>query len=89
MNIIWDEDKSVKLKAERGISLDEIALLILKKQYIDVVKHPKRPGQWMFILPINAYIHVVPFVLDSNGDVVLKTAFPSRKFHKRFGGPQT
>jgi len=89
VNIIWDEDKSVKLKAERGISLDEIALLILKKQYIDVVKHPKRPGQWMFILPINAYIHVVPFVLDSNGDVVLKTAFPSRKFHKRFGGPQT
>lgn len=89
MNIIWDEDKSVKLKAERGISLDEIALLILKKQYIDVVKHPKRPGQWMFIMPINAYIHVVPFVLDSNGDVVLKTAFPSRKFHKRFGGPQT
>ena len=89
MNIIWDEDKSVKLKAERGISLDEIALLILKKQYIDVVKHPKRPGQWMFIMPIDAYIHVVPFVLDSNGDVVLKTAFPSRKFHKRFGGPQT
>jgi len=89
VNIIWDEDKSVKLKAERGISLDEIALLILKKQYIDVVKHPKRPGQWMFIMPINAYIHVVPFVLDSNGDVVLKTAFPSRKFHKRFGGPQT
>ena len=89
MNIIWDEDKSVKLKAERGISLDEIALLILKKQYIDVVKHPKRPGQWMFIMPINAYIHVVPFVLDSNGDVVLKTVFPSRKFHKRFGGPQT
>ena len=89
MNIIWDEDKSAKLKAERGISLDEIALLILKKQYIDVVKHPKRPGQWMFIMPIDAYIHVVPFVLDSNGDVVLKTAFPSRKFHKRFGGSQT
>jgi uncharacterized DUF497 family protein len=89
VNIIWDEDKSVKLKAERGISLDEIALLILKKQYIDVVKHPKRPGQWMFIMPIDAYIHVVPFVLASHGDGVLKTAFPSRKFHKRFGGPQT
>jgi hypothetical protein len=43
----------------------------------------------MFIMPIDAYIHVVPFVLDSNGDVVLKTAFPSRKFHKRFGGLQT
>jgi len=46
------------------------------------------PGQWVFIMPIKAYIHAVPFVLDSNGDVVLKTAFPSRKFHKRFGGSQ-
>ena len=89
MNIIWGEDKSAKLKAERGISLDEIAVLILQKQYVDVVKHPKRPGQWMFIMPTNAYIHVVPFVLDRNGDVVLKTAFPSREFHKRFGGSQT
>jgi uncharacterized DUF497 family protein len=89
VNIIWDEDKNDKLKADRGISLDEIATLILQKQYVDVVKHPKRSGQWMFIMPINAYIHVVPFVLDSNGNIVLKTAFPSRKFHKRFGASQT
>ena len=63
-------------------------MLILQKKYIDVVKHPKRPGQSVFIMPINAYIHVVPFVLDNNGEVVVKTAFPSRKFHKRFGGSQ-
>jgi uncharacterized DUF497 family protein len=89
VNIIWDEDKNDKLNADRGISLDEIATLILQKQYIDIVKHPKPSGQWMFIVPINAYIHVVPFVLDSNGNIVLKTAFPSRKFHKRFGASQT
>ena len=89
MNIIWDEEKSAKLKAEREISFDEIAVLILQKKYVDVVKHPKRTGQWMFIMPINEYIHIVPFVLDSEGNVVLKTAFPSRKFHKRFGGTRT
>ena len=86
MNIIWNEDKSAKLKAERGISFDEIAALILEKKYLDVVKHPKRSGQWMFVMPIDGYVHVVPFVLDSDGNVVLKTAFPSRKFHKRLGG---
>lgn len=85
MNIIWDENKSTKLRAERGISFDEIASLILGKKYLDVVKHPKRAGQWMFIMPINGYVHVVPFVLDGDGNVVLKTAFPSRKFHKRLG----
>jgi hypothetical protein len=86
MNLIWDEDKSNRLKAERGISLDEVASMILQKRYLDIVKHPKRPRQWMFVLPINDYIHVVPFVIDKDGNVVLKTAFPSRKFHKRWGG---
>ena len=86
MNIIWDEEKNARLKAGRGISFEEIATLILEKRYWDVVKHPRRPGQWMFIVPINNYLHAVPFILDRDGNIVLKTAFPSRKFHKRLGG---
>ncbi len=85
MNIIWDDEKNVKLKKERKISFEEIALLILEKKYIEIVKHPKRPGQSVFILPIKGYIHAVPFVLDDNNNIVLKTAFPSRKFHKKYG----
>ena len=86
MNIIWDEEKSAKLRAEQKVSFDEIAVLILEKKYLDVVKHPKRAAQWMFVMPINGYVHVVPFVLDSDGNVVLKKAFPSRKFHRKLGG---
>jgi hypothetical protein len=86
MDILWDAGKSAKLKAERGISLEEIAAMILQKEYVDIVKHPQRPGQWMFLLPIKGYMHVVPFVIDPDGNFVLKTAFPSRKFQKRFGG---
>ena len=86
MNIIWDEEKSARLKKERGISLDEVAALILQKKYVDIVKHPKRVGQRMFLIPINGYIHVVPFVVDHESNVVLKALFPSRKFHKRLGG---
>ena len=89
MNIIWNEDKSAKLKAERGVSFNEIAALILKKQYLDVVKHPKRAGQRLFLIPINGYIHVVPFVIDEESNFVLKTLFPSRKFHKKYGEKKT
>jgi uncharacterized DUF497 family protein len=59
VNIIWDDEKSARLKKERGISFDEVAVLILQKKYVDIVKHPKRPGQRMFLIPINGYIHVV------------------------------
>jgi len=86
VNIIWDELKNTKLKSERRVSFEEIAQLILDKKYVDVVRHPKREGQWMFLIPIHDYIHVVPFVIDTDGNFVLKTAFPSRKFHKRLGG---
>ena len=85
MNIIWDDEKNVKLKKERKISFEEIALLILDKKYIEIVKHPKRPGQRVFILPIKGYIHAVPFVLDEDNNIILKTVFPSRKFHKQYG----
>ena len=66
--------------------MDEVAVLILQKQYVDIVKHPKRAGQRMFLIPINGYIHVVPFILDEENNFVLKTIFPSRKFHKKHGG---
>jgi uncharacterized DUF497 family protein len=85
VNIIWDEEKNTKLKTARGISFEEITALILQKKYVDIVRHPQRYGQWMFLIPINEYIHAVPFVIDSEGNFVLKTAYPSRKFHKRFG----
>ena len=85
MNIIWDDEKNNKLKKERGISFEEIAALILQKKYIEIVKHQKRTDQKIFLLPINGYIHAVPFVVDQENNVVLKTAFPSRKFHKKYG----
>lgn len=85
MNIIWDEQKSRKLRKERGISLEEVAELILQSKYVDIVKHPKRPGQRMFLIPINGYIHVVPFVVDDENNIVLKMVFPSRRFHKKYG----
>ena len=33
------------------------------------------------------YIWVVPFVLEKDESIFLKTAYPSRKMNARFGGP--
>ena len=35
---------------------------------------------------INNYIWIVPFLINSEDNLVLKTAFPSRKFMKKYGG---
>ena len=85
MNIVWDEEKNAKLKKERKISFEEITILILEQKYFEIVKHPKRPDQKIFILPIKGYTYAVPFLLDEENNIVLKTAFPSRKFHKKYG----
>jgi uncharacterized DUF497 family protein len=85
VNIIWDERKNDWLKKERGISFDDAAALIMKKSYVDIIAHPKRPGQWLFVIPIRGYTHIVPFVIDRDNNFVLKTVYPSHKFHKKYG----
>ena len=85
MTFIWDEEKNRILKRERGISFEEVAIMILEKQYAAIVKHPKRRGQRIFLIPIHGYIHAVPFIFDGDGNIVLKTVFPSRAFNKKYG----
>lgn len=84
MDIIWDDDKNNTLKKTRGISLEEIAKLILERKYLAVLENPARANQMIFVLEYKDYTHVVPFVIDAESNIVLKTAFPSRKFHKLY-----
>ena len=86
MQIIWDNEKNQKLIAERGLSLETFASLILKKEYHAILKNSSRPQQKIFIIPYCDYTYVVPFVIDDNQNIVLKTVFPSRKYHKLYGG---
>jgi uncharacterized DUF497 family protein len=86
VHIIWDEEKNTKLKVKRGISFEEIAELIIQKRYVGIVKHQKRPDQRIFLIPIRGYIYAVPFLFDDEDNIVLKTAFPSRKFNRKYGG---
>ena len=85
MQIIWDEAKNQKLIAERGLSLDTFASLILENEYYDILKNPSRPEQKIFVIPFQNYTYVVPFVIDKEQNIVLRTVFPSRKYHKMYG----
>ncbi len=84
--IYWDEQKNKKLIAERKISFEQIAEKILNKEYLDILENPSRNDQMVFIVKLNEYIYVVPFVIDDQECIVLKTAYPSRKFNKMYGG---
>ena len=86
MNILWDEDKNKRLKLERGISFEDFAELILEKKYLDILENPAREDQMIFIDSYKDYTYVVPFVINEEENIVLKTVFPSRKFHKLYGG---
>jgi uncharacterized DUF497 family protein len=85
VNIIWDEKKNKKLIAERGLSFELVSELILEKEYVAVLENTAREGQYIFLIPIDEYIHVVPFVIDEDDNIILKTIYPSRKFHNLYG----
>jgi hypothetical protein len=42
----------------------------------------------IFVVKYKKYTCVVPFIIDSKNNIVLKTIFPSRKFHKLFGAEE-
>ena len=80
----WDPQKNEIIKQERGISFEEIAYLIESGQIIGIEENPRRPNQKLYILAIENYAFIVPFVEDDK-EIFLKTAFPSRKYTKRYG----
>ncbi len=81
MKFDWDPDKNEWLKKERGISFEEIALLLGSGLLWKDAPHPNPenyPHQRVFLIPIDDYIYFVPYVVDGS-TFFLKTAFPHRK----------
>ena len=86
MNIVWDESKNELLKVSRGVSFEEVAQILQNHAEVDVVVNPTRAGQLYYVVQLHDYIHLVPFLVNRDGQIVLKTIFPSRKFEKLYGG---
>lgn len=79
--------KNQKLIAERNISFEEITAAIENGLLLDIIEHhnqSKYPKQQIYVVEVNEYVYLVPFMVEDNGVVFLKTIIPSRKAKKRY-----
>ena len=87
----WDPDKNDWLKKERGITFEEIVFHLTHGGLLDAIQHPNQkqyPRQRIFIVNVEGYAYVVPFV-ETDSSVFMKTIIPSRKMTKRYLGGDT
>ncbi len=84
----WDNQKNEELLKERGISFEEVVFCIMHDGLLDIIEHPnktKYSNQKIFIVEIDEYVYLVPFVEDEDA-IYLKTIIPSRKMTKKYLG---
>jgi uncharacterized DUF497 family protein len=83
--IIWDETKNEKLASGRGVQFEDIVVEIVSDRILDILEHRLRKNQKILVVGLNGRIYAVPFLLDADGNMVLKTVYPSRKLQRSYG----
>jgi len=84
----WSGEKNEWLRKERGVVFEDVVYHLNHGGLLDAIKHPNQkqyPGQRIFIINIEEYTYLVPFVEDG-GVIFLKTVIPSRKMTKQYLG---
>ena len=84
----WSLEKNLWLIENRGISFERVINLIAEGAILDIVRHPnpvKYPTQRMFIVEVDNYAHLVPFV-ETRDEIFLKTIIPSSKATRKYLG---
>jgi len=82
----WNDEKNKQLKSERGVTFEEVVYYLTHDGLLDTIEHPNQnryPGQRIFIINIEEYAYLVPFVEDEEW-IFLKTIIPSRKMTKLY-----
>ena len=82
----WNSEKNLSLKAERGVSFEEILSAISQGGLLAVLDHPNRTKyehQKMLVVRIRDYAYLVPCV-ESESEIFLKSIIPSRKATREF-----
>lgn len=77
----WSPDKNGAVKAERGVSFENVVVAIESGGLLDVLAHPnqaKYPRQRVLGVACDSYVYLVPFV-EEDECFFLKTVVPSRK----------
>lgn len=83
----FSPDKNLQLIKERGISFEDIIAALNNGQLLDIIDHPnvqQYAHQKIYVVNLDNYIYLVPFVRKSVEEVFLKTIFPSRKLTKQY-----
>ena len=78
----WSIEKNQQLVEHRSISFEGIVSAIEQGGLLDVLEHPNQsryPGQQIYVVSVQEYIYLVPFVTEADGTRFLKTIIPSRK----------
>ena len=80
----WDKEKNKKLIREREISFETVIAHMESGGLLAIVPDKgKFLHQKQFIIAVNNYVYIVPFV-ENNERVFLKTIIPSRQMTKRY-----
>ena len=90
-SINWNTEKSILLKAYRGICFEDVVFYIEKGDILDDYLHPNQqdyPGQRIMVIGIANYAYIVPYV-ENDEELFLKTIIPSRKATQRYLGERT
>jgi len=88
--IVWNGEKNAWLRAERGISFEDILFHMMNGDIVDTFDHPNQeryPGQQIHLIAVEDYVYLVPFV-ESADEVFLKTIIPSRKATRLYRAKQ-
>ena len=86
--IAWNPEKNEILKAQRGVSFEDVVFHMSAGDIIETIDHPNQeryPGQQVHVIAIEEYVYLVPFV-ESEDEVFLKTIIPSRKATEEYLG---
>jgi len=82
----WSDEKNEWLRRERGITFEDAVYHLTHEGLLDIIEHPNQehyPGQRPFIINVEGYACVVPFV-EEDDVIFLKTIMPSRKMTKLY-----
>ena len=82
----WNDEKNRKLQKERNVCFEDILFHLERNDLVGRIKHPnqeKYPNQEIYLVNIDGYIYMVPFV-ESEEEIFMKTIIPSRKATKKY-----
>ena len=85
-SIEWNDEKNLILQKERGVCFEDVVVCVMNNRVLDIIAHPNRekyPHQRIFVIEIDGYVYLVPFIEDEE-TLFLKTIIPSRKMTKKY-----